>query len=124
MKKRSNGGVKTSNSNLQAKLDQWAQAVQSAVMHPHPSPIRSQAIAEFCKTFVPTDVSEDDISYFTNNLDTDQVIACLCIDLPRVFNNDVYSILFILGILSINGSGIVTMCFRTKRRENRGRSIE
>jgi hypothetical protein len=73
MKRRNNGsGIKTSNSNLQTKLDQWAQAVKGAVIHPHPSPARSSAIANFCRSFVPSDVTEDDISYFTNTLVTDE----------------------------------------------------
>ena len=63
--------VKTRNANLQTKLEQWSLAVSKAVALPSQSPERASAISQFCRTFVPPDVEDEDISHFTNSLVTD-----------------------------------------------------
>ena len=65
--------VKTTNANLQAQLDRWVDLVANAVQQPNPSKERADAIMEFCRVFVPSDVSEDDIEHFSGNLSADEV---------------------------------------------------
>ena len=63
----------TSNAELQASLAVWASAVENAYNLPNPSAERTDAIIAFCRTFVPFDVTEDDIMHFSGNLSMDDV---------------------------------------------------
>lgn len=65
--------MKTTNAQLQASLDVWASAVESAFSLPNPSGERTDAILAFCRSFVPFDVTEDDIAHFSGNLSMDDV---------------------------------------------------
>jgi hypothetical protein len=65
--------MKTRNEALQTALESWAQAAEAAYNLPNPSAQRTDAILDFCRTFVPFDVTEDDIDHFSGNLSTDDV---------------------------------------------------
>jgi hypothetical protein len=65
--------MKTRNEALQTALESWAQAAEAAYKLPNPSAQRTDAILDFCRTFVPFDVTEDDIDHFSGNLSTDDV---------------------------------------------------
>ena len=43
-----------------------------AVGHPNPSVARTDAIMTFCRSFVPADVTEDDVTHFSGNLASDE----------------------------------------------------
>lgn len=47
------------------------------------SPERVESVIQFARTFVPGDVSEDDIVYFSSNLANDEVRAQLVVACPR-----------------------------------------
>ena len=64
--------MKTKNESLQLTLDKWMNDVNIAYDLPNPSLERTNAIIAFTKTFVPPDVTEDDITYFSNNLIQDE----------------------------------------------------
>ena len=65
--------LKTSNSNLQSQLEEWVILVDNAIAQPNPSAARTDAILLFCRKFVPSDVTEDDIQHFSGNLSNDEV---------------------------------------------------
>lgn len=67
--------MKTSNSNLQNQFAAWVAALSAALSLADPSKERTDAITEFCRTFVPSDVTEDDIQHFSTNLITDAEFA-------------------------------------------------
>ena len=69
--------VQTKNEALQATLAKWAVDVEAAYLLPNPSAQRTDAIIDFCRTFVPFDVTEDDIMHFSGNLSSDDVRATL-----------------------------------------------
>jgi hypothetical protein len=64
---------RTTSSPLQLQLEKWVELVDTAIACTNPSVARSDAILAFCKVFVPTDVSEDDIDHFSGMLTTDEV---------------------------------------------------
>lgn len=67
--------VKTTNQGLQQQLDRWVQLIEhcfSCTANDRPLAIR-----EFCATFVPVDVTEDDIVHFSGVLSSDEV-CCFC----------------------------------------------
>lgn len=68
--------VKTTNEALQTALSGWAEAAEAAYNMPNPSAQRTDAIDAFCRTFVPWDVTEDDIDHFSGSLSTDDVRSC------------------------------------------------
>jgi hypothetical protein len=61
------------NNALQLQLTSCVQACEECSALIYPSQARSDAIFNFCKTFVPCDISEDDVTYFSNNLINDEV---------------------------------------------------
>eukprot|EP00598_Pedospumella_elongata_P007950 CAMPEP_0184985392 /NCGR_PEP_ID=MMETSP1098-20130426/14091_1 /TAXON_ID=89044 /ORGANISM="Spumella elongata, Strain CCAP 955/1" /LENGTH=133 /DNA_ID=CAMNT_0027509477 /DNA_START=53 /DNA_END=454 /DNA_ORIENTATION=- len=63
--------TKTKNENLQAQLESWSVAIAVAFSQPNPSAARTDAILDFVRTFVPSDVTEDDIDHFSNALSMD-----------------------------------------------------
>lgn len=65
--------VKTTNENLQQQLGLWLEQIDAALAAPGMSKERQDLIRTFCEAFVPTDLEEDDISYFCNNLLSDEV---------------------------------------------------
>lgn len=65
--------VQTKNEALQAALSGWSAAAEAAYQLPNPSSQRTDAILEFCRGFVPFDVTEDDIEHFSGNLSSDDV---------------------------------------------------
>ena len=65
--------VQTKNEALQNTLSQWAESIEIAFNLPNPSAQRTDAIIDFCRTFVPHDVTEDDIMHFSGNLSSDDV---------------------------------------------------
>lgn len=65
--------MKTKNEALQTALSAWSEAAEAAFNLPNPSAQRTDAIIDFCRTFVPFDVTEDDIEHFSGNLSTDDV---------------------------------------------------
>ena len=69
--------MKTKNEALQQALASWAEAISAAFALPNPSAQRTDAIIEFCRTFVPHDVTEDDIMHFSGNLSMDDVRVIL-----------------------------------------------
>ena len=50
----------------------WVELVDIAVGHPNPSVARTEAIMTFCRSFVPADVTEDDVAHFSGNLASDE----------------------------------------------------
>ncbi len=68
--------TKTKNENLQAQLESWSAAIAVAFSQPNPSAARTDAILDFVRTFVPLDVTEDDIDHFSNALSMDDVSCC------------------------------------------------
>ena len=64
--------TKTSNAALQEHLSRWADAVDAAVVLPNPSRERTDAIIAFCRSFVPSDVTEDDVQHFSGALSSDE----------------------------------------------------
>ena len=50
----------------------WVELVDIAVAHPNPSVARTEAIMTFCRSFVPADVTEDDVVHFSGNLASDE----------------------------------------------------
>ena len=50
----------------------WVELVDIAVGHPNPSVARTDAIMTFCRSFVPVDVTEDDVAHFSGNLASDE----------------------------------------------------
>lgn len=69
--------MKTKNEALQQALVTWSEAIAVAFALPNPSAQRADAILDFCRTFVPHDVTEDDIEHFSGNLSMDDVRGCL-----------------------------------------------
>lgn len=65
--------VKTTNANLQRALERWVTMVDAALREEVGSRRREVAIQVFVRTFVPTDVEEEDIAHFSNNLISDEV---------------------------------------------------
>jgi hypothetical protein len=65
--------MKTGNQNLQSALEQWSSLSAAAFALPNPSNTRTNAIIDFCRTFVPPDVTEDDVIHFSGNLSSDDV---------------------------------------------------
>lgn len=65
--------MQTKNEALQLALQGWAEAISAAFSLPNPSAQRTDAIIDFCRTFVPHDVTEDDIMHFSGNLSMDDV---------------------------------------------------
>ena len=64
---------KTKSPELQVKLEEWA-AAAAAVMSSAPgSEERLQLAKVFANSFVPPDVTEDDIEHFSTNLANDEV---------------------------------------------------
>ena len=53
-------------------LIRWVELVDIAVGHPNPSVARTDAIMTFCRSFVPADVTEDDVTHFSGNLASDE----------------------------------------------------
>lgn len=77
-KAKSKGVTKTiTNPNLRNQLLQWIQLTKAALDCTSPSAERTDAIFAFVRTFVPPDVTEDDIDHFANNLVSDEVRASL-----------------------------------------------
>ena len=66
-----NGPKLTTNSALQEHLQKWVELVDIAVGHPNPSVARTDVIMTFCRSFVPADVTEDDVTHFSGNLASD-----------------------------------------------------
>jgi len=66
---------RTKNSHLQTCLDQWMEMLREANNFSVKTnmPERQSAIDRFVRTFVPSDVTEDDISHYSNNLLGDEV---------------------------------------------------
>lgn len=74
MSKVKKGFVTTiNNPNLRNQLLQWIQLTKAALDCTNPSAERTNAIYAFVRTFVPPDVTEDDIDHFSNNLASDEV---------------------------------------------------
>jgi hypothetical protein len=65
--------MRTSSDTLQAKLDRWLTLLNLAASESQGSPSRVQAIIIFCKTFVPSDISEDDLLHYAQSLADDEV---------------------------------------------------
>jgi hypothetical protein len=63
--------MKTTNPNLQKQFDEWVEMIRVAMALPDPSSQRSDAVLQFTRSFVPSDVTEDDIAHFSNNLLSD-----------------------------------------------------
>ena len=64
-------GKKTTNASLQAHLARWVDLVDRSIASPNPSVARTDLIMEFCRSFVPVDVTEDDVVHFSGNLAQD-----------------------------------------------------
>ncbi len=65
--------VKTKNEQLQLALDTWAVTIAAAFNLSNPSAARTDAIIDFCRSFVPLDTEEEDIDHFSGLLNTDDV---------------------------------------------------
>lgn len=63
---------KTSNPKLQEQLIRWKDMLNDAFKLPFGSEQRLEAIKVFAATFVPTDVSHDDMEYYAGTLATDE----------------------------------------------------
>lgn len=63
--------IKTSNTALQGHLTRWVDVVDRSLASPNPSVARTDLIMEFCRSFVPVDVTEDDLVHFSGNLSQD-----------------------------------------------------
>lgn len=61
------------NSNLQHQLEVWVEQCGIALDLPLGSQDRSNAIKEFCRGFVPTDVSVEDMEHYAAELAADEV---------------------------------------------------
>lgn len=62
--------MKTTSASLQLQLMQWSEALERLVNISLAE--RYQPLLEFVRTFVPSDVTEDDIIHFTGNLHSDE----------------------------------------------------
>lgn len=69
----STAGNVTRNRNLAAQLNTWVQQIDQAMSQPVGSRERLAAIINFCRTFVPSDVSEADMIHYANTLAEDEV---------------------------------------------------
>jgi hypothetical protein len=67
---------KTKSPELQIKLEEWAAAAAAVMASAPGSEERVQLAKAFAISFVPPDVSEDDIEHFSTNLASDEV-SCL-----------------------------------------------
>ena len=65
--------MRTSNPILQDKLDQWVATIRSVVAEENGSTSRLQAIINFCQSFVPSDITEDDLDHYAQSLADDEV---------------------------------------------------
>lgn len=65
------------NQNLRDQLLRWIDLARAALDLPNPSSERTNAIYTFVRTFVPPDVTEDDIDHFSNSLAADEVFVFL-----------------------------------------------
>lgn len=70
--------TKTTNINLQLQLESWVLAILRCLQLPNPSSQRNNAIDSFCRSFVPHDVTEDDIQHFSGSLCNDEVYKSHC----------------------------------------------
>jgi hypothetical protein len=64
--------MRSRNEDLNAQLVAWAEELQKAQSLQQGSISRAEAIEAFCRTFVPIDVTEDDIQSFSGQLSTDE----------------------------------------------------
>jgi len=62
--------MRTTSSTLQAQLSQWSEALTALASTPLAE--RREPLLAFVRTFVPPDVTEDDIDHFTHNLFSDE----------------------------------------------------
>lgn len=60
------------NEKLQNQLDKWAIMLQEASENPHGSSERREKVRAFCKTFVPSDVNEEDTFAYADGLSGDE----------------------------------------------------
>jgi hypothetical protein len=67
--------MKTTNASLQTQFEAWVEMFTAALALTDPSKERTDAIIAFCRTFVPLDVTEDDIEHFSTNLIKDTEFA-------------------------------------------------
>ena len=110
--------MKTKNELLQIRLNQWVDEVNHAYTLQNPSLERTNAIISFTRSFVPPDVTEDDIIHFSNNLISDEeFFQSLCRELKQCATGElvekiegdqkkkaIYTILPEQGMLSENSS--------------------
>lgn len=90
------------NPNLRNQLLKWTQLTKAALDCPNPSSERTNAIFAFVRTFVPPDVTEDDIDHFANNLVSDEVSCFLIITTMLV---DIST----LGVFRVFAQRVVTV---------------
>jgi hypothetical protein len=64
--------MKTSNANLQNKLDTLVQLMDASLAEESKTPARLQKLMIFTDAFVPPDVQPEDIAYFSDNLYQDE----------------------------------------------------
>ena len=62
------------NSNLQHYLELWVEKCAVALESPQGSSERLEAIKEFCRGFVPLDISTDDMEAYASELAADEVL--------------------------------------------------
>mmetsp|Transcript_4097 Transcript_4097/g.6351 ORF Transcript_4097/g.6351 Transcript_4097/m.6351 type:complete len:130 (+) Transcript_4097:29-418(+) len=60
------------NENLRAQLLRWVDLCDTAISHPVGSVERVAAIIDFCSTFVPPDISSEDMEAYAGELATDE----------------------------------------------------
>ena len=65
--------VKTTNPDLQLKLDRWVSLITAVSESVLGSDDRLRLATEFAESFVPPDVSGDDLQYFASNVANDPV---------------------------------------------------
>lgn len=66
-------GNVTRNANLLNQLRSWVLQLEQSLALPTGSPERLNSIINFCKNFVPLDVSEADTIHYANTLANDEV---------------------------------------------------
>lgn len=64
--------MQTKNKHLQQQLENWAVMISQAAE----SSNKAEDLRRFAETFVPADVTPEDIDHFTSNLFNDEVRDC------------------------------------------------
>ena len=114
--------MKTKSEGLQKALGDWVQLVTAAFALSNPSLERTDAIIDFCRTFVPPDVTEDDIMHFSGNLSSDEVSFDMVWVLNQLIKSGILNSFFLIDLDNVQ-EFFESLCRELKQCES-GERVE